>query len=75
MIACEFFFERKTPYKIVVVRTYILNILTHWPPSWIGPSTKWYFNEILFTRVLTHDKMEYINICERLECHGLPILC
>ena len=26
-------------------------------------------------RVLTHDKIEYINGCEHLECHGLPDLC
>ena len=40
------------------------------------PSTKCYFNERLFMWVLTHDKMEWINGCERSECHGLPmVLC
>ena len=35
MIACEKKWELKVipPYKIVVVRTYILKILTHWPPQ------------------------------------------
>ena len=35
MIACEKKgeFESSTPYKIVVVCTYILNCLTHWPPE------------------------------------------
>ena len=37
------------------------------------PSTKRYFNELLFTQVLTHDKTEYIHGCERSGCHGLPV--
>ena len=40
----------------------------------IGPSIKCYFNEVLFMRVLTHDKIEYTNGCESLEWHGLPVL-
>ena len=28
----------------------------------------------LFMRVLTHDKIEQINGCGRMECHGLPVL-
>ena len=39
------------------------------------PSTKCYLNEFLFMRVLNHVKIEYINACERSECHGLPVLC
>jgi hypothetical protein len=44
-------------------------------PSVTGPSTKCYFNEFLFMRVLTHDSIEWINGCEHSECHGLPLLC
>ena len=44
-------------------------------PYATGPSTKCYFNEFIFKHVLTHDKMKYINACEHLECHGLPIMC
>jgi hypothetical protein len=44
-------------------------------PYVIGPSTKCYFIEFLFMLVLTHDKIEYINGCERSECHGLMVLC
>ena len=29
----------------------------------------------LLTRIVTHDKVEETNGCERSECHGLPILC
>ena len=39
-----------------------------------GPSTKCYFNKVLFMWVLTHDKIEWTNSCEHLECHGLPVL-
>ena len=28
----------------------------------------------LFMRVLTHDKIEQINGCGRMECHGFPVL-
>jgi hypothetical protein len=38
-------------------------------------STKCYFNECLFMQILTHDKREQINGCERSEYHGLPDLC
>jgi hypothetical protein len=41
----------------------------------IKPSTKCYFNDFLFTCILTHDKIEYIYYCEHSEWHGLPILC
>ena len=41
----------------------------------IGPSTKCYFNEFLFMRVLTHDIIEWTNGSERSECHGLLGLC
>ena len=41
----------------------------------IGPSNKYYFNEFSFKQGLTHDKIEYINGCERSECHGLLVLC
>ena len=40
-----------------------------------GSPTKCYFNKFLFMQVLTHDKIEWMNSCEHLECHGLPILC
>ena len=40
-----------------------------------GPSTTCYFNDFWFTWILTHDKIEYIIRCERLECHGLPVSC
>ena len=40
-----------------------------------GPSTKCYFDVLLFMRVLTHDQIEWANGCERSECHGLPVLC
>ena len=43
-------------------------------PYVTGPSTKCHFNEFLFMRVLTHDKIEWINGCERLECHGFPVV-
>ena len=36
-------------------------------------STKCYFNEFLFLRVITHDEIEWIYGCERSECHGLPV--
>ena len=36
-----------------------------------GPSTKCYFNEFLFMRVFTHDKIELTNGYNRTECHGL----
>ena len=36
-----------------------------------GPSTRCYFNKLPFMRVLTHGKIEEINVCERSECHGL----
>ena len=40
-----------------------------------APSTKLYFNEFLFMRILTHDKeVDWINSCEYSECHGLPVL-
>ena len=40
------------------------------------PSSKCYFCEFLYVRVLTHDEIEEINvICERLECYGLLVLC
>ena len=39
-----------------------------------GLSTECFFNEFLFTRVLTHDKLEQTNSCERSECHGLPMV-
>ena len=40
-----------------------------------GPSTKCYFNEFLFIRVLTHDKIKSINSCEHSKCHDLLVLC
>ena len=40
-----------------------------------APSTKCYFSGFLSMWVLTHDKIEYTNGCERSECHGLPVLC
>ena len=40
-----------------------------------GLSTKCYLNALLFVRVLTHDKMKWINSCERLDCHGLLVFC
>jgi hypothetical protein len=41
-----------------------------------GPSTKCYFKEFLFMRVLMHDKLEQTNSCERSECHDfLMVLC
>ena len=43
-------------------------------PYVTGPSTKYYFNEFLFVRVLTHDEIEWINGCEHLECRSLPVL-
>jgi hypothetical protein len=39
------------------------------------PSTKCYFDECLFMRVLVHDKIKWINGCECLNCHGLRVLC
>ena len=39
------------------------------------PSNKCYFDEFLFTRVFTHDKIEEINGCEHSKCHALPVLC
>ena len=36
-------------------------------------SMKCSFNEFLLTRVLTHDKIEYISGCECSECQGLPV--
>ena len=39
-----------------------------------GFSTKCYFNEFLFMRVLTRDKLEWIKSCECSECHDLPVL-
>jgi hypothetical protein len=38
-----------------------------------GPSTKCYFNDFWFMRVLTHDKIKWINGCEHSECHGLLV--
>ena len=38
-------------------------------PYVTGPSTKCYFNEFLFMRILTHDKIEYIDGSER---SGVP---
>ena len=35
MIACEKKLKVILPYKIVVVRTYILNFLTQWPPKYL----------------------------------------
>ena len=32
------------------------------------------FQWLLFVQVLTHDEMEEINGCERLKCHGLPVV-
>ena len=40
-----------------------------------GPSTKCYFNEVLFMQVLTHDQIKPTNCCEHSACHGLPISC
>ena len=51
----------KTPPTSCSVKSYM-----------IGPSTKCYFDGILFMRVLTHDKLENINGCKRLDCHSLP---
>ena len=53
----------KTPPKSCSVKSYV--------PM---PSTKCYLNECLFMWFLTHDKIDWINGCERLECHGLPVL-
>jgi hypothetical protein len=39
-----------------------------WSHMWLGPSTNCSFNEI-YSR--THDRIEWINNCENLECHGL----
>ena len=44
-------------------------------PYVTGPSTKCYSNESLFTRALTHDKLEQRNSCGHSECHDLPLLC
>jgi hypothetical protein len=44
-------------------------------PCVTGPSTKCYFIEFLFMRVLTHDKIEQTNSCERSKYHGFPVLC
>ena len=39
-----------------------------------GFSIECCFNGFLFIRVLTHDRIEWINGCERSECHGLPVV-
>ena len=51
------------------------NVVTNPHVYVFGPSTKCYYNEILFMRVFAHDKIEYINGYEHSECHGLPVLC
>ena len=60
MIACEKNkrIESDTPYKIVVVRTYILNILTHKPPR-----VKEFLESNLYqlnTNVMTRAKMGFL---------------
>ena len=46
-----------------------------WSHTWPGPQPDAISMNFYSCGVLTDDKIEWINGCERMECHGLPILC